>query len=194
MTLVLASASAIRTAMLDAAGVAHRVDRGGVDETALKAKHDGDDAPLAIALAGAKAIDVSHRHTASWVIGGDSLVSVEGRRFDKPTSRGEAADHLRSFSGRQMRLTSAAALALDGRIDWSFAGEAILHVRTLSDDFIHTYLEAEWPAVGNCVGVFRMEGRGVNLFAEVKGDHFTILGLPLLPLLGALRDRGLMAS
>jgi len=194
MTLVLASASPIRAAMLDAAGVAHQVDPSQVDEAALKNTHGGDDAELATALAEAKAIETSRRHTGTWVIGGDSLISVDGRRFDKPASLGEAADHLRFFSGRQMRLTSAVALALDGRIDWSYAGQAILHVRTLSDDFIHTYLEAEWPAVGHCVGVFRMEGRGVTLFAQVEGDHFTILGMPLLPLLGALRERDLVAA
>ena len=194
MPLVLASASPIRAAMLEAAGVAHRIDPGRVDETALKDANHGDDAQLATALAEAKAIDTSRRHTGSWVIGGDSLVSIDGRRFDKPASRGEAADHLRFFSGRKMRLTSAVALALGGRIDWSFAGQAILQVRTLSDDFIHTYLEAEWPAVAHCVGVFRMEGRGVTLFAQVEGDHFTILGMPLLPLLGALRERDLVAA
>lgn len=194
MPLVLASASPIRAAMLEAAGVAHRIDPGRVDESALKGANDGNDAQLATALAEAKAIDTSRRHSGSWVIGGDSLVSVDGRRFDKPASRGEAADHLRFFSGRKMRLTSAVALALGGRIDWSFAGQAILQVRTLSDDFIHTYLEAEWPAVAHCVGVFRMEGRGVTLFAQVEGDHFTILGMPLLPLLGALRERDLVAA
>jgi len=194
MTLVLASASSIRAAMLDAAGVAHLVDPARVDESAIKHAHDGDDASLATALAQAKALDTSRRHSGNWVIGGDSLVSVAGRKFDKPADRDEAADHLRTFSGKQMRLTSAVALATGGRIDWSHAGQAILHVRPLSDDFIHTYLEAEWPAVGGCVGVFRMEGRGVTLFDRVEGDHFTILGMPLLPLLGALRERGLMPS
>ena len=194
MPLVLASASSIRAAMLGAAGVVCQLDPSQVDESALKNMHCGDDGELAIALAEAKAIDTSRRHTGTWVIGGDSLVSVDGRRFDKPASRGEAADHLRFFSGRQMRLTSAVALALGGRIDWSYAGQAILHFRTLSDDFIHTYLEAEWPAVKHCVGVFRMEGRGVTLFDKVDGDHFTILGMPLLPLLGALRERDLVAA
>ncbi len=194
MTLVLASASSIRAAMLDAAGVAHQIDPGQIDETALKAAHDGNDVELATALAEAKAIDTARRHTGSWVIGGDSLVSVDGRRFDKPSSRGEAADHLRIFSGREMRLTSAVALAMGERIDWSHAGQAVLLFRTLSEDSIHTYLEAEWPAVAQCVGVFRMEGRGVTLFAHVEGDHFTILGMPLLPLLGALRKRDLVAA
>ena len=194
MTLVLASASSIRAAMLAAAGVAHDVDPARFDESAVKQAHPGDDAALATALAEAKALDTSRRHSESWIIGGDSLVSVGGRRFDKPASRDEAIDHLRYFSGKPMRLTSAVALAAGGRIDWSHADQAILHVRALSDDFIHTYLEAEWPAVGHCVGVFRMEGRGVTLFDKVEGDHFTILGMPLLPLLGALRGRGIVPS
>ncbi len=194
MSLVLASASAIRAAMLEAAGVPYAVDPAHVDESAVKQANGGDDAALALALAERKALETGLRHLESWVIGGDSLVSVDGRRFDKPIDRVEAAEHLRTFSGRAMRLTSAVALARDGRIDWSHAGEAVLHVRNLSEDFIHTYLEAEWPAVGGCVGVFRMEGRGVTLFEAVEGDHFTILGMPLIPLLGALRERGVLPS
>lgn len=194
MSLVLASSSAIRAAMLHAAGVTFTVDPARIDETAVKVAHDGDNAALAGALAGVKALETSACHSESWVIGGDSLVSVDGRRFDKPVSRADAAEHLRLFSGRAMRLTSAVALATDGRIDWSHVGEATLHVRRLSENFIHTYLEAEWPAVGGCVGVFRMEGRGVTLFDAVEGDHFTILGMPLIPLLGALRARGALPS
>lgn len=194
MTLVLASASSIRAAMLNAAGVAHSVDPGHIDESMIKDAHRGDDATLAAVLAEAKALATSRRLSQNWVIGGDSLVSVNGQRFDKPASREEAIDHLRFFSGRSMRLASAVALARGGRIDWSHASHAILQVRLLSDDFIHTYLDVEWPAVGHCVGVFRMEGRGVTLFSSVEGDHFTILGMPLLPLLGALRQRGLMPS
>ncbi len=194
MTLVLASASPIRAAMLNAAGVDFSVDTARVDESAVKDAHGGDDAALALALAEAKALETLARQPESWTIGGDSLVSVDGRRFDKPAGRDDAAAHLRLFSGQSMRLTSAVALANGGRIDWSHVGEAMLHVRQLSEDFIHTYLEAEWPAVGGCVGVFRMEGRGVTLFEAVEGDHFTILGIPLIPLLGALRDRGLLAA
>jgi septum formation protein len=194
MTLILASGSMIRLAMLSAAGVAVTVDPADVDESAVKAGHDGDDQALALALAEAKALETSRRTPQNWVIGGDSLVSVEGRRFDKPVSRADAADHLRSFSGKQMQLSSAVALARYGVIDWSHAEQATLHIRLLSDDFIHTYLDVEWPGVSCCVGAFRMEGRGVALFDRVEGDHFTILGLPLLPLLGALRDRGLLAA
>lgn len=194
MTLILASGSMIRLAMLVAAEVSVIVDPADVDESAVKAAHVGDDRALALALAEAKALETSCRSSQNWVIGGDSLVSVNGQRFDKPTSRADAADHLRAFSGKQMQLTSAVALAKDGVVDWSHAAQATLHIRLLSEDFIHTYLAAEWPAVSYCVGVFRMEGRGVTLFDRVDGDHFTILGLPLLPLLGALRDRGLVAA
>ena len=114
--------------------------------------------------------------------------------FSKPRDRDEAAAHLRAFSGRTMLLSSAVALARDGQIDWSHAETARLMVRPLSESFIQPYLDAEWPDVGYCVGVFRMEGRGVTLFDRVEGSHFTILGMPLLPLLGALRERGVMPS
>lgn len=194
MTLILASGSAIRRSMLDAAGVPHAVDPADVDESAIKAAHAGDDASLARALAEAKALETASRLSGKWVIGGDSLVSVEGRRYSKPASRADAEAHLRAFSGRVMNLTSGVALAQDGAVRWSHAETARLQVRHLSDTFIHNYLEAEWPAVSACVGVFRFEGPGVQLFESVEGSHFTILGMPLLPLLAALRAYGLLPS
>lgn len=194
MRIILASSSAIRRALLDQAGVAYEVVTPDVDESPIQAAHEGQDFELALALAEAKAANVSARHPDAWVIGGDSVISVEGRRFAKPASRDEAAEHLRFFSGRPMRLVSAVALARGGMVEWNHIADAVLHVRPLTDAFITAYLDAEWPAVAPCVGVFRMEARGVTLFDEVEGDHFTILGMPLLPLLGALRERGLMAS
>lgn len=194
MALFLASSSPIRRAMLDQAGIDYAAEPADVDEDAAKAGHEGSDAELALALAEAKALAVSERRPGDWVIGGDSVVSVESRRFAKPCDRDEAAEHLRFFSGKIMRLVSAVGLAKDGAVDWNHVGEAILHVRPLSDSFIADYLDEEWPEVGYCVGVFRMEGRGVTLFEQVEGDHFTILGMPLLPLLGALRDRDLLAA
>jgi len=95
---------------------------------------------------------------------------------------------------RQLFCPSAVALARQGKVEWVHAETARLHWRSLSEKFIADYLDDEWPAVGYCVGVFRMEGRGVTLFDRVEGSYFTILGMPLLPLLGALRQRGLMAS
>jgi septum formation protein len=194
MSLVLASSSAIRRAMLDQAGLAYEVAPPAIDEDEVQAGHEGVDFELALALAEAKASEVSGRRPDDWVIGADSVISVEGRRFSKPQTRAEAAEHLRFFSGRPMRLVSAVALARGGKVDWNHISDAVLHVRPLSDPFIDSYLETEWPQIAYCVGVFRMEGLGVTLFDEVEGDHFTILGLPLLPLLGALRERGLMPS
>lgn len=180
--------------MLDQAGLTYEVVPPEINEDEVQADHAGADFELALGLAEAKANAVSARRPEDWVIGGDSVVSVEGRRFSKPHSRDEAAEHLRFFSGRAMRLVSAVALARGGEVEWNHIADAVLHVRPLSEAFIDAYLDAEWPAVSYCVGVFRMEGLGVTLFDQVEGDHFTILGFPLLPLLGALRERGLMAS
>ena len=194
MALILASASTIRAQMLDAAGVAHRIQPANLDETAVKGAQRGESANLAIELASVKAVAVSALSPSDWAIGSDSLVTVAGRSFDKPRDRGEAAGHLRLFSGQPMILTSAVALARDGKVDWTHSQSATLNVRKLSESFIESYLDVEWPEVSYCVGVFRMEGRGVNLFESIDGDHFTILGMPLLPLLGALRARGILPS
>lgn len=193
MTLILASASASRRAMLEAAGVAFEAIPAAIDERAVEEELAGcatapPAADVARALAEAKALAIGD--SDALVLGSDSLVMVDGRRFDKPASRDAAARHLRSFSGRVMELHSAAALARAGEVVWSRASLARLHVRTLSDTFIEHYLDAEWPAVGQCVGVFRIEGRGAQLFDSIEGDHFTVLGMPLLAVLGALRDLG----
>ncbi|MGI8610692.1 MAG: Maf family protein [Sphingomicrobium sp.] len=193
MTLVLASSSAIRRAMLEAAGVEFEVAPPLVDEAAMKAEALLTD-DLADDLARAKALSVSEARIDDWVIGSDSVVTVHGQLVDKPADRDQAAEHLRLFSGKTIQLTSAVALARGNAIDWSHAQTAALDVRSLSENFIAGYLDAEWPAVAHCVGVFRMEGPGVQLFERVGGDHFTILGMPLLPLLGALRERGLLSA
>ena len=191
MPIVLASSSAIRRAMLEAAGVEFEVAAPQIDEAALKAEALLID-DLASDLAQAKALSVSEGRLDDWVIGSDSVVSVQGRLFDKPADRDQAAEHLRFFSGKTIQLTSAAALARRGAVDWTHAQTAALEVRPLSDQFIAGYLDREWPAVSYCVGVFRIEGPGVQLFSSIEGDHFTILGLPLLPLLAFLRGQGLL--
>ena len=185
--IVLASKSASRQTMLAAAGVPFAARPADVDERAIEAGlATADPAQVALALAEAKALAVPAPQ--QWVLGSDSLVVVDGRRFDKPRDRAEAAEHLRFFSGKTMALHSAAALARDGAIAWRHAALARLQVRDLSADFIEAYLDAEWPEVGYCVGVFRIEGLGVNLFETIEGDQFTVLGMPLLPVLAALRD------
>lgn len=193
VSLILASSSPIRRQMLTAAGVPHDVVGPTVDEETLKARFD-QAADIASELAMAKALSVSQTHPDDWVIGSDSVVILDGRTFNKPADREDAADHLRIFSGNEMKLTSAVALARNGAADWRHVETAKLQVRSLSEAFIADYLDAEWPEVGYCVGVFRLEGRGVQLFESIDGDHFTILGMPLLPLLGALRERGLLPA
>ncbi|MBX7536577.1 Maf family protein [Qipengyuania sp. GH1] len=190
--IVLASNSASRKAMLEAAGVAFEARPAEVDERALEAEMEGaEPAEVAQALAAAKAAAVADSRL---VLGSDSLVEVGGRRFDKPASREEAAEHLRFFSGKVMTLHSAAALARDGQIIWVGSDFARLRMRELGEDFIAAYLDAEWPAVSYCVGVFRIEGPGVHLFDSIMGDQFTVLGMPLLQVLGALREEGVLAS
>jgi septum formation protein len=189
LTLILASTSPIRRQLLDAAGVEYEAAKPQVDEDELKLGLS-DPAEIAVRLATAKAVSVP----AEWVIGSDSVVSAGGRLFSKPRDREDAAEHLRFFSGQEMQLVSAVALALGGVVDWLHTGTARLHVRPLSERFISDYLDAEWPAVSYTVGVFRLEARGVQLFNRIEGDHFTILGMPLIPLLGALRERGLLPA
>lgn len=193
--LILASQSASRRMMLDAAGVQYRAVPAHLDERALEAELAGADGDtIARALAEAKALAVAADHPGALVLGSDSLVEVAGRRFAKPESHEQAADHLRFFSGKAMGLHSAAALVRDGAVRWSHAECAQLRVRTLSESFIARYLAAEWPEVSGCVGVFRIEALGVQLFDSIEGSHFTVLGMPLLPVLGALRAAGELES
>jgi septum formation protein len=193
--IVLASNSASRKAMLEAAGIAFEAEGAAVDERALEADMEGaEPAEIAQALAAAKAAALSAARPDALVLGSDSLVEVDGRRFDKPISRDNAAEHLRFFSGKAMTLHSAAALARAGQIVWVGSDFARLRVRDLSEDFIAAYLDAEWPAVSYCVGVFRIEGPGVQLFESIAGDQFTVLGMPLLQVLDALRGEGVLAS
>jgi septum formation protein len=196
--IILASGSASRRAMLEAAGVAFEVVRPMVDEDAAKdsLKAEGIEARgLADALAELKAISVSRRQAGRIVIGSDSIVVLaDGTMLDKPDSRARAAEQLRLMRGATHRLVSAVVAARDGVPIWRHVDTAKLHVRAFSDAFVETYLDAEWPAIAGCVGCFRIEGPGVQLFSKVEGSQFTILGMPLLPLLGWLRDTGEMAS
>ncbi len=189
--IVLASGSASRKAMLEAAGLRFDVLPAAIDERAVEATlGDAQPGAIALALAEAKALGVSRQRSERLVLGSDSVVSCGGRRFDKPVNRHEAAEHLSWFSQRTIELHSAAALAREGTVVWRGGDVARLAVRRLSPDFIESYLDEEWPAVSECVGVFRVEGPGVQLFSAIDGDHFTVLGMPLLPVLAALRDLG----
>lgn len=192
--IILASQSASRRAMLEAAGVSFESRPARLDERRIEAELASQrPQDIALALAQEKALAVSRDSPGQLVLGSDSLVVVAGRRFDKPASRVEAASHLKFFSGKTMQLISAAALARDGSVIWSEAAEARLQVRALSEAFVEAYLDAEWPAVAGCVGVFRIEAMGSQLFETIEGDQFTVLGMPLLRVLGALREQGELA-
>ena len=192
MSLILASTSPIRHHLLAQAGAEVIVIAPQLDEGLIQQAHAGDAPSLALRLAEGKALSLDR--PGSLIIGSDSTLSVDGKLFSKPDDRADAARHLAQFSGQQIIVSSAVALARDGTIAWSYVDSATLYVRLLSPGYIEAYLDAEWPDVAYCVGVFRMEGRGATLFDRVEGSHFTILGLPLLPLLSALRERGVMAA
>ena len=196
--IVLASGSASRRAMLEAAGVPFEVVRPQVDENAAKEalKAEGIEARgLADALAELKAVAVSRRMPGRTVIGSDSIMALaDGQMLDKPDSRERAAGQLRMMRGGSHRLVSAVVGARDGVPVWRHVDVAKLQVRDFSDAFLESYLDAEWPAISGCVGCFRIEGPGVQLFAKLEGSQFTILGMPLMPLLGWLRDIGEMPA
>ena len=193
-TLILASASSARRRVLEGARVPFGQQPSGVDETALK-KALGRDAPeiLARALALAKAEAVSARRPEACVLGADQVLECEGRLFDKPRDRGEARAQLLALRGRGHRLVNGLALVRAGRILWQYDDEARLWMREFSDDFLDDYIAGAEPEILESVGAYRLEGRGAQLFARIEGDFFSILGLPLLPLLDALRREGILA-
>lgn len=194
--IVLASQSESRRAMLDAAGVDHVAEPARIDEDGVKAAMAGQPPrDIADALAELKALKVSAAQPQAVVLGSDSIVALaDGTLLDKPVSREDAAAHLRTMSGATHDLWSAVVIAEAGRPVWRHVERARLTVRVLSADFIDSYLDREWPAIAGCVGCFRIEGPGVQLFAGLEGSHFTILGMPLLPVLDYLRVRGVLAS
>lgn len=182
--------------MLDAASVPYRAMPAGVDEDATKESLRAENVgarDLADALAELKATKLSRRHPTDLVLGCDSTVVLDdGTMLDKATSRDEQRELLKALSGRRHRLYSAAVVCEAGAPVWRHVDIAKMQVRVLSDAFIDAYLDTEWPAIGGCVGGYRIEGPGVQIFARIEGSHFTILGLPLLPLLDYLRVRGVM--
>ncbi len=194
--LILASQSASRTAMLSAAGVPFTAEPARADEAAVKeamaGQHPRD---IADALAQLKAMKVSARHPGHLVLGSDSLAVLDdGTILDKPTSREEAFDHLTRMSGKRHDLVSAAVIAENGQPVWRVVDKAKMFVRPLSPAFIDTYLDAEWPAIAGCVGCYRIEGPGVQLFSRVEGSQFTVLGMPMLPVLDYLRTRKVLPA
>jgi septum formation protein len=194
--IILASQSAARRAMLSAAGVPHEAVPAHVDEDGVTAALLAEAAPperIADALAELKAVKISRGMPGVLVLGADSVaVAADGALLAKPETRPRAEEQLRQLSSTTHRLISAAVIAENGLPIWRSGGAARLTMRSLSDDFIGRYLDAEGDAVLGCVGCYRIEGLGAQLFTRVDGDQFTIRGLPLLALLDYLRVRGVL--
>jgi septum formation protein len=193
--LILASKSAARRAMLEGAGVPFAVQVADVDEDAVKATHDpADAAGLAVELARVKALAVSRHDADAWVLGADQTLAFEGALVSKAGTLDEARERLKAMRGKAHQLHSGAALARNGQVVWSGVDTANMRVRNFSDAFLDAYLKAEGDGLLACVGSYRLEGLGSQLFEAVDGDYFTVLGLPLWPVLEELRRAGVLRS
>lgn len=191
--LILASSSTARARMLNDAGVTFESVTPRLDEEAMRASLEGSGVgprDVADALAEAKAMKVSGRHPGALVIGSDQVLEFDGRVFGKAGSLAELRDLLMHMAGKWHLLHAAAVAVEAGRPVWRHVGTARLHVRDLSSDWVDGYLERNWEAVRHSAGGYLIEGEGVRLFDRIEGDTFTILGLPLVPLLAWLTVRG----
>ncbi|MCG5241923.1 Maf family protein [Azospirillum doebereinerae] len=191
--LVLASGSRTRAAMLERAGLTAILDKPLVDEEEVKLAGRAEGVPadaVAEALAELKAQRVTRRHPGALVIGADQMLDCEGIWFDKPADRAGARDQLLSLRGKTHQLVSCAVVLRDGQRLWHKVDRAKLTMRWFSEAFLDDYLDRAGEEVLHSVGAYQLEGLGAQLFQKVEGDFFTILGLPLLPLLGFLRVHG----
>ena len=189
--LTLASKSQIRAQVLRGAGLSFDIAPSGVDEDILKKAHEGDAAGLAVALAEAKAKAVS---AEGLVLGADQILQCDGVLYDKPRNMNEARENLMRFKGRTHYLIGGVALLEAGQTIWTHHQSVALSMRDFSGAFLDSYLEAAGEAVLASVGAYQLEGLGAHLFDAIDGDYFAILGMPLLPLLQALRVHGGLAA
>lgn len=192
-TIILASGSPFRRAMLENAGIAVQAVPADLDERALEAPlHDSGASPddVALVLAEAKAVSVSEKDHGALVLGCDQTLSMGDEIFHKPTDMEGARRHLLALSGRTHHLNSAAVLARDGEVLWRHVGVASLTMRTLDPAFIGRHLARVGAKALQSVGAYQIEGEGIQLFEKIEGDHFTIIGLPLLAVLAELRRLG----
>jgi septum formation protein len=191
--LILASQSRARQVLLANAGIPFDAVPADIDERAAQ-ENSGLSAPgeIAALLARAKALSVSARNPGRYVVGADQTLALGTRLFSKPAGRAQAADHLRLLAGATHELHAAVAVARDGKLVFADVSVARMTMRRLDEDQIEAYLDRAGEAVTTSVGAYQLEGLGVHLFDRIEGDHFTILGLPLLSLLAFLRGEGLL--
>lgn len=190
--IILASGSEIRKTLLANAGVPVTALPARIDEAAIKAALLAEDATprdIADALAEFKARKISEKHWDAVVIGCDQVLEFQGRVLSKPASRDEAADQLRALRGKQHKLLSAVVIYAGGEPLWRYVGQVRLLMRDISDAFLEGYLERNWPGIDDSVGGYKLEEEGARLFSRVEGDYFTVLGLPLLEVIGFLTQR-----
>jgi septum formation protein len=195
--LILASTSAARRAMLARAGVdidvmAPMVDEESIKESLLAQSLGARD--IADALAEAKAVKLSAKHPGALVFGADQTLALDdGVMLDKPEDQAAARAQLSAMAGKTHKLFSAVVAAERAQPVWRFVATSRMTVRPLSDGFIADYVEQHWDDIRHCVGCYQIEGAGAQLFSQIQGSHFDIMGLPLLPLLGFLRERRILA-
>jgi septum formation protein len=195
--IILASGSEIRAKMLVSAGVTHRIERPRIDEAAVRdalAAEDASPRDMADTLAELKARKISDRMPDALVIGCDQVLAFERTVLGKPDDRGQVLEHLKLLRGQTHMLLSAAVICEGGQPVWRHVGQARLTMRALSDEFLETYIDRNWDSICHSVGGYKLEEEGVRLFTRIEGDHFTILGLPLLELLNHLTLKGVLAS
>jgi septum formation protein len=185
--------------MLDAAGLTFDISPADVDERAIRETLQADNsgiepADVAEVLARAKAEAISHQRPDALVIGADQVLALDDEIFEKPTDLAGARRHLQKLRGRTHQLHSAVVLADRGEVVWAHVDTASLTMHAFSADFLENYLTLAGTVICDSVGAYQLEGLGVQLFERIEGDYFTILGLPLLPLLGELRARKVILS
>ena len=194
---VLASRSGPRARMLANAGVPFTVNAASVDETAIKKSvriTSADAAVIAEILAATKAQQVSRNHGDNLIIGADQMLACDGEWFDKPTSLRDARNHLVKLRGKTHELISAVCVVQGGAVLWHHIARARMTMRPFSEDFIDKYVDKMGDSIMTTVGGYELEGIGAQLFSRVEGDYFTVLGMPLLPLLDFLRGHGVIAE
>ena len=191
--IILASGSSIRAALLTQAGIPFEARPARVDEDAIKAAllmEEATPRDVADALAEFKARKIAEKEPGAVVIGSDQVLEYQGRILSKPETAEDAAEQLRTLRGKQHKLLSAVVVYHEAEPIWRYVGQVRLLMRDISDEYLSDYVARNWPGIGESVGSYKLEEEGARLFSRIEGDYFTVLGLPLLELIGFLTQRG----